>query len=551
MAFLDSLTGSAPQPVNPVVAGAAQTSTNIGTSIANAWLNNPNTYTWGQSQITSPEGYHTYVDPVTGVANQIPQFKQEQILNEPNQRIMEQSTNAQLNLASTANDRSKFLQSYLGQDFNPLNTAPAGGNAQNLANIGSAQTSFGDPSFNVRSVAASPTTFGDTSYSLASLPMAQRSFGDTSFSLGSQPMAQKTFGETSDYNLARSHVEDALFQRLNPQLDRSRSGVEQRLADQGIRYGSDAYRNAMSDYNREANDLRLGVTAAGSAEQEQAYTQDLRRGQFYNAGLAQDMARQKQEYDQLLGRGEFFNKGLGLDISRQGQEYEQAQGRGQFAQQGLRDQLARQQQGFAQDYQRGQFENAALVQQLNQAQSIYNAQNLDRTNYLTEQYGQRSQPINEITSLLSGSQLNVPGIRNFSGTQIPVTDIAGLYNTSFNQAQSNYNTQAAATGNIIGGTLGGIGGLYSGGLFKSDKRVKKNIHRVGTVFAAEPQPVEEPETKKLPVYEYTYKDDPSGMRHIGPMAQDVEKIDPQAVKTIRGVKHIDAPRVMGSILRAA
>jgi hypothetical protein len=35
------------------------------------------------------------------------------------------------------------------------------------------------------------------------------------------------------------------------------------------------------------------------------------------------------------------------------------------------------------------------------------------------------------------------------------------------------------------------------------------------------------------------------------MAQDVEKVDPSAVRSFGGVKHIDAPRVMGSILRAA
>jgi hypothetical protein len=38
--------------------------------------------------------------------------------------------------------------------------------------------------------------------------------------------------------------------------------------------------------------------------------------------------------------------------------------------------------------------------------------------------------------------------------------------------------------------------------------------------------------------------------HIGPMAQDVEKIDPDAVQEIGGVKHIDKDQVMGSILRA-
>jgi len=67
------------------------------------------------------------------------------------------------------------------------------------------------------------------------------------------------------------------------------------------------------------------------------------------------------------------------------------------------------------------------------------------------------------------------------------------------------------------------------------------------VFAALP----ERESKKLPIYRYAYKDDPASTAHIGPMAQDVEKIDPGAVKTIRGVKHIQPERVMGNILRAA
>jgi hypothetical protein len=57
--------------------------------------------------------------------------------------------------------------------------------------------------------------------------------------------------------------------------------------------------------------------------------------------------------------------------------------------------------------------------------------------------------------------------------------------------------------------------------------------------------------KKLPVYSYSYKDDPASTRHIGPMAQDVEKADRGAVVTIAGVKHIDPKRVMGNILRAA
>jgi hypothetical protein len=550
---MGSIFPSAPTPTNPNALATAQTASNVGTAVANAYLNNPNIYTPYGNQIIEPQTYYDWQDPTTGAHYSIPQFRQDQVLSQPEQDIFHESETARLRLAGLANTQTERLGGILGTDFNPLASAPTGGSAASLGAIPQASTTFGDPSYSARSLGTSPTTFGDTSYSLASLPMAQRSFGDTSFSLASLPQAQRTFGETSDYNLARQHVEDALFQRLNPQLDRSRSNIEQRLADQGIRYGSDAYRNAIGDYNREANDLRLGVTQAGSAEQEQAYTQDLRRGQFFNAALQQDAARQQQEYAQLLGRGQFFNQGLTLDIGRQQQEYEQALGRGTFAQQGLRDQLAQQQQGFAQDYQRGQFGNAALAQQLAQAQNMYNAQNLDRSNYLSEQYAQRIQPLNEITALMSGSQVSRPQFANYNQSQIPVTDIAGLYNTNFNQQQSNYNTASNLTGNIIGGALGGLASIYrfGGQNQASDKRVKKNIHRIGTVFAAKPQPVEEPETKKLPVYEYAYKDDPASIRHIGPMAQDVEKIDPEAVSTIRGVKHINVPRTMGNILRAA
>jgi hypothetical protein len=59
------------------------------------------------------------------------------------------------------------------------------------------------------------------------------------------------------------------------------------------------------------------------------------------------------------------------------------------------------------------------------------------------------------------------------------------------------------------------------------------------------------EREKLPIYEYEYKNDPAALRHIGPMAQDVERVDPGAVHNIRGRKAIDTRRVMGNILRAA
>jgi hypothetical protein len=55
----------------------------------------------------------------------------------------------------------------------------------------------------------------------------------------------------------------------------------------------------------------------------------------------------------------------------------------------------------------------------------------------------------------------------------------------------------------------------------------------------------------LPIYAYDYKDEfDDGKRHVGPMAQDVERLEPRAVKTIGGLKHIDRDK-LGSIFGSA
>ena len=117
-----------------------------------------------------------------------------------------------------------------------------------------------------------------------------------------------------------------------------------------------------------------------------------------------------------------------------------------------------------------------------------------------------------------------------------------------------YAQQSANINALVGGAAGAAAGWL-----RSDKRSKENIHKMGTIFADvdhdEPKMgsviTSDPDKDELPIYSYNYKDDPASVRHVGPMAQDVEKIDPKAVKSFGGVKHIDRRRVMGSILRAA
>ena len=75
------------------------------------------------------------------------------------------------------------------------------------------------------------------------------------------------------FSADRQRVEDSLMARMNPQLQSERASIEQRLADQGIRYGSQAYTSAMDDYNRQANDARFA--AIGQAGQEQQRMMDM------------------------------------------------------------------------------------------------------------------------------------------------------------------------------------------------------------------------------------------------------------------------------------
>jgi hypothetical protein len=81
-----------------------------------------------------------------------------------------------------------------------------------------------------------------------------------------QALVTQLFGDAGA-NGGREQVESALFARLNPSLEQSRTGIETRLTNQGLRPGSEAWENAMRDVGMQQNDARLAVTAAGGAEQ--------------------------------------------------------------------------------------------------------------------------------------------------------------------------------------------------------------------------------------------------------------------------------------------
>lgn len=136
----------------------------------------------------------------------------------------------------------------------------------------------------------------------------------------------------------------------------------------------------------------------------------------------------------------------------------------------------------------------------------------------------RQEPINEITALLSGSQVSHPDYVNTNMPTIPTTDYAGIVNQNYQDQMGIYNSQLNQSNALMGGMFSLLSApLY--GLRFSDKRMKTDIKKVGKVEGQN-------------VYRFRYK--AGGPMQLGLMAQDVEKTDPDAVVTTpSGFKAVD------------
>lgn len=110
--------------------------------------------------------------------------------------------------------------------------------------------------------------------------------------------------------------------------------------------------------------------------------------------------------------------------------------------------------------------------------------------------------------------------------------ITGVNTGSQNLANnvSNYNLQKAQldNNNSLWNSIANTAGTVAGAAIASDERVKKNIKKIG-------------EKNGFNWYEFEYKDGyglPKGKQE-GVIAQEVEKIKPEAVTEINGIKHVN------------
>lgn len=101
----------------------------------------------------------------------------------------------------------------------------------------------------------------------------------------------------NDYSADRQRVEDALFSRLNPQLDRSREQFETSLVNRGIRPGSTAYAQELSTFNQGVNDQRTSVLLGAGQEQNRLQDLKLNEANFANttrSNALNEMLAQRQ-----------------------------------------------------------------------------------------------------------------------------------------------------------------------------------------------------------------------------------------------------------------
>lgn len=142
-----------------------------------------------------------------------------------------------------------------------------------------------------------------------------------------------------------------------------------------------------------------------------------------------------------------------------------------------------------------------------------------RSQGFQEAVAQRNQPLNELIGLMSGTQVQSPASQN---AQAPSANVAGVDYTSL--VNNKYQADLANS-NAMNGAFGGLFGLGMKMLPFSDRRLKTDIKRVGTLFNG------------MSVYSYRLK---GGPVQIGVMADEVLDVIPEAAQMdADGFYHVD------------
>jgi len=370
----------------------------------------------------------------------------------------------------------------------------------------------------------------------------------------------------------RDTVAGQLMQRMQPVHDYQQQQLESRLANQGFTVGSEGYKRALDELNqRQAAERFNALDMAGNEAQrlfnmgmgsrQQAFNEDVTGGQFVNAAAQQafnqglsanQFANQAtgQAFNQAMQAQQAGNQAMGQQFGQdmananlRNQAINQAYGQtlgafnfGNNAQQqafnqmmgqaNLANQAAGQQ--FNQDLQARQFQNQALGQAaaldqsrmaaMNQAaqqqfglnERFADAQNRLRQQAIAEQMQRRGMSLNEMNALLSGQQVGMPQMPSFNTAgRAETPQILQATQAGYDASLGAANARNAAFGNLLG-----AGAQLGSAFLFSDRRLKRNLRRVGT------------HPTGVGIYTFTMM----GIEQRGVIAQEVQRVRPGLVK---------------------
>jgi hypothetical protein len=254
---------------------------------------------------------------------------------------------------------------------------------------------------------------------------------------------------------AGTTAQQAIMSRLDPQLQRKRAQLETQLANQGLVRGGEAYNAAIQEAQQGENDLRTQAALQGigldQQARAQAFGEQQAAGQFANqaalSGFGANIQNQ-QAYNQAVQQ----NLAQGLSV----QDAQNRAAQQQFGQkmdiQGLYNTALAQNQNAALQQQGAA--NQAQAQDFNQRLQAAQFGNTALQQSLAQQLALRNQPLNEISGLMSGAQIQMPQFAGYQGSQIAPPPIFAGAQAADQAATQRYGIQQAGNNATTSGLFG-------------------------------------------------------------------------------------------------
>jgi hypothetical protein len=245
-------------------------------------------------------------------------------------------------------------------------------------------------------------------------------------------------------------AQDALFSRMNPSLARDEEALRTRLANQGISLGSSAYNREMDLQGQRANDMRLQAAAQGISLDQAA-----RNAAF---GERKDLSA----FDMGLNNQQFGQRQAmtSADLAQRNQMFGENQAMSAFD-------LARNQQAFAQQQAQSALDLQQRQQDIGLQSVLSNSQNAQRQAMMNEAYTDQSRPLDLVSALRSGSQVQNPQFNSFAQQATTQgANMLGAAQSQYGAELGAYNAQNAQTNGLLGGIAGvglGLAGLPGAG----------------------------------------------------------------------------------------